>query len=404
MGLWPCPPGDIGINTPIYDYPRDVKNVLAPQAANLLSNTLTSFENGFDGVTAAFDPMQPSVNFSCGLTVLYVDPEDPAGIFTVNETDAGSLQVTANGPNATVWFGMVNAWTQPLPTVPPHGWYSNAASSWGVPLPPVPLSPDVGDWFPVEVVVTPPRSWFDDPVNPGTGWFTMNNNFFSIGTPEYQGGWFPAAAQPPQNGNLSPFTVVPHQPFNFSVSADYLSVLDPSNATMEVGFRWYYPDGSWAESYATNSLDQSLERYAFPPSDPTLAWMAYPPPETITQVQPKLMFPFVRFPNAQQAQFLLNSAMLSPGQSLLPLPYMDISMFPGNSDYIEDSHGATYYYKNRDIRTLRLEDELYRWIPMGASHTEIFAASTAVPPLDPTQWIHPGMALHGSSTLTATPS
>jgi LysM repeat protein len=403
MGLWPCTPSDIGVNTPPYDYPRDVKVILSPQSANLLSNTLTGFENGFDGITAAIDPMTPSSNFSCDLSILYVDPEDPAQIYTKN--GVGSLQVTANAPNATVWFGLVNAWTVPAPTKP-AGWFTAPAGAWGSD----PSNPDAGDWFPGEVLVAPARSWFDS-VN---GWFTMNYDYFTTGTPTYAGDWFSTSKPPPQNGNLTPFVIPTYQvepgpAFNFSVYADYLSVLDHSNATMQIGFRWYFLDGTWTEqnidgspTYATYTLTNALQRYSCPPPDPSQYWMANPPDENITGAHPIAMFPFVRFPNVQQGSFLLNSAMVSPGQSTLP--YFDISMFQGNADYVEDAYGGTYYYKHRITRTQRLEDELYRWIPMGASHTEIWGAEGAVPPLDPTQWTHPSVALHGVTTLAATAS
>jgi hypothetical protein len=39
---------------------------------------------------------------------------------------------------------------------------------------------------------------------------------------------------------------------------------------------------------------------------------------------------------------------------------------------------------------------------MGASHTEIFGAVAALPPLDSTLWPHPAMVLRASTTLTAT--
>ena len=94
--------------------------------------------------------------------------------------------------------------------------------------------------------------------------------------------------------------------------------------------------------------------------------------------------------------------MLAPGQVIAP--YMGISMFQGNSDYIEDAHGATYYYKHRDARQERLESELYRWIPMGASHTELFEAEGTIAPLDPTLWSHPSVAFHASTTMTVTES
>jgi len=396
MGLWPCTPMDIGINTGTtpFDYPRNVKVTLSPQAANLLSNTLTNFTYGFDGISPAVDPTQSSINYTCGLAIDYTSAENPG----ISVNGIGALQVSATAPGATVWFGLVNAWTQPPPTIP-QGWFSNATYS-GWPVPPS----DLGDWFPGEVVVAVSRLWFD-PVN---GWFFMpgpdgsTHSYFSLSAGETQGHWFPGGAQPPLNGNLGPFTVPAYQGFNFSVYADYLSVTDPSNAVMQIGFRWYYPDNTWIEVYYSYTLTGTMTRYSCPPTDPTSVWMGNPPVEPVTMAEPTFMYPFVRFPNASSAQFILNSAMLSPGTTLLP--YFDTTMFPGDPDYIEDSHGASYYYAQRDPRTLRLESLLYKWIPMGASHTEIFGAGGALEPLDPTQWQHPAVAFHGTSTLSATPS
>src|SRR5215469_11663084 len=70
-GLWPCTPAQIGIDTPTYDYPRDIKLLLQPQASNLLTNTVSTFSKinpspppsllgiGFDGLTNTVDPNQP---------------------------------------------------------------------------------------------------------------------------------------------------------------------------------------------------------------------------------------------------------------------------------------------------------------------------------------------------------
>jgi phage tail-like protein len=412
MGIWPCTPGDIGINTPVYDYPRDVKITLSPQNANLLTNTLTNFMYGFDGLSPAVDPTQSSTNFTCGLTIHYVSYEDPPGS-TVN--GAGYLQVATTNPGATVWFGISNSFTQPLPTQP-LGWFSSPATTW-------PPSGDAGDWFPNEVMTAQAANWFD----PVMGWFfespffgtstlvnmvatsSMGVNsapapppttdlYFTQGTPVPQGNWFPVATQPPLNGNLAPFTVPANQPFNFSVYADYLSVVDPSNAVMQMGFRWYYPDGTWQEISTQYVLTNTLTRYSIPPD----VSLGFPPNEPYTGIQPTTMYPFVRFPYAQSSLFGLNSAMLSPGVTLTP--YFDSTMFPGNHDYVEDSHGGSYYYRQRSPRTLRLESVLYKWIPMGASHTEIFGAGGALTPLDPTMWTHPAMAFIGNSGLTATAS
>jgi hypothetical protein len=391
MGLWPCQPSDIGVNTPIYDYPRDVKITLSPQAANLLSNPLTQFDSGFDGISPAADPTQSSVNFTCGLTINYVSSEDPLGTFAIN--GVGSLRVTATAPNATVWFGLVSAFTQPPPTIP-KGWFTNHATTW-------PPSGDAGDWFPGETLQATSNKWFD-PVN---GWFFAEPYYFSAIAPVFVGNWFPSATQPPLTGNLGPFTVPASQPFNFSVYADYLTALNPSNAVMQIGFRWYYPDGTWREVYTQYQLTATLTRYSIPIADDSSLMnlnLANPPLEPVTFTQPTTMYPFVRFPYAQAADFLLNSAMLSPGPTIMP--YFDISMFPGDSDYVWDSHHGTYYYKHRDVRTQRLETSLYRWIPMGASHTEVFGAGGSLAPLDPTGWTHPALVLRGTTTLLATAS
>jgi tail protein P2 I len=380
MGLWPCTPSDLGVNTPIYDYPRDVKITLSPQSSNLLSNPLTSFANGFDGLTAAIDPLQASINMSCSLQIHYVSAEDPALLFAVNGT--GSLQVITTGPNGTVWFGSVGSFSVPQPPYP-QGWFSDPNHDWfGGSAPSQPLS----------------RPWMD----PIYSWHFENNQYFSLGAPIISGNWFPTPAQPPLNGNLVPFNVPPYQPFNFSVYSRYVQVLDPSNAVMLMGFRWYYPDGTWTETTTQYTVGSSFQRYSIAPSDPNQAWMGIPPTEPLTNAQPTTMFPFVRFPYGQQANFLLNSAMLSPGTQTPP--YFDFSLYSGNSDYIPDSHGASYYFRHFKPRHLRLAAELYRWIPMGASHTEIFAAEAVLPPLDPTLWTHPALVLRGTTTMAVTPS
>ena len=299
MGLWPCTPGDIyGVNTPpIYDYPRDVKVVLSPQSSNLLSNTIDELLQWAldDGITAAIDPTQPSSNFSCGLTILYADPEDPASVFTVN--GVGSLQVTASAPNATVWFGLVNTFGPVPARTKPYGWFTTPNyGAWGS----VSGNPDAGDWFPPEVLTAPaasmvrPRRLRLLPPPVGSPW-TMTTSRPQQ-PPPTPGNWFPSVKQPPQTGNLLPFVVPPDQPFNFSVYADYLSVLDPSNAVMDIGFRWYYPDGTFAEVINEVNLTNTLTRYSIPPPDPTQYTMANPPDEPVTGVQPATMFPFVRFP------------------------------------------------------------------------------------------------------------
>jgi hypothetical protein len=380
MGLWPCPPGDIGVNTPVYDYPRDVKLILGPQAANLLSNPLTTFAAGFDGLTSAADPLNTTVNPTGTLTIHYVSSEDPAALYAIN--GIGSLQVDTASPNTTVWFGLVNAFTSPRPTYP-QGW----------------LADPNHDWFGGSTaVIAQARTWFD----PTNGWFFENNQYFSLGAAVVGGKWFPNPAQPPLNGNLLPFNVSGNQPFNFSVYARFATTVDPSNAQMQMGFRWYYPDGTYQEVFSAVQLTTSFQRYSIPTSDTTTDWMANPPPEPVVGAAPTTMFPFVRFPYAQQATLLLNSAMLSLGSQLLP--YMDTSLYPSNADYLIDSHGASYYYRNRAPRNARLGAELYRWIPMGASHSEKYTSEATEPPLDPTLWIHPAVTLRGTTTMTTTAS
>ena len=293
MGLWPCQPSDIGSNTPVYDYPRDVKVILsspvsqpAVQHLDQLHQRLRRHHRrGRPNATVCELQLQPHRS-------LY---ERGRSSFDLHrERYWVSSGVRFQPERDSMVSDWSSAWTVtvPPPTIPPQGWFSN----WYPP--PYPPSPPPGDaWHApqrlwrlvstVEVLVAPPNDWMDS-----TGWFVMDPNYFTVGTAVYQGGWFPAATQPPQNGNLLPFVVAPNQPFNFSVYADYLSVQDPSNATMQIGFRWYYADGTWTEhypngspTYATYSLTDTLTRYSAPPPDPSQFWMANPPPEAVTQAQ-----------------------------------------------------------------------------------------------------------------------
>lgn len=524
MGLWPCTPGQIGVDTSAYgyDYPRDVKTVLQPQAANLLSNPCTTFTRidpttddivqiGFDGLSASADPktldvlsaenssfeggtvgnwtvganctltnqttfaqvgthslrlvatgsgnmsanltvpipnlsagqnftaaasfrpgttvrqvslavqwydatstlistftgnstevtggwvspaasdivpvgansavVQVSVinaapgeahyvdnivfaaNLTCDLDIHYVDVEDPASLYAFYG-DA-SLQVTASAPNATVWWGLVNAWDPAPPS--PMGWFSDPSSDWFGGSSSGPLQA---------------RNWID----PTNGWFTMNNNYFSIATPVGSGGgnWFPNPPQPIQYGNLVQYTITGSQPLNFSVYARYATVMASTNAQMDIGFRWYYPDGSWQEVFTTVYLTDTWQRYSIPTLDINTNAMGLPPSEPLVGAMPNGVYPFVRFPAAVNAQFLINAAMLSPGQTLMP--YTDATLTYGSVDFTQDSHGASYYYRRLAPRSTRLSAEIYRWIPMGASHTEIYSAGSTQPPLDPTLW------------------
>jgi hypothetical protein len=98
------------------------------------------------------------------------------------------------------------------------------------------------------------------------------------------------------------------------------------------------------------------------------------------------MYPFVRFPNAQLARFLLNAAMLSPSESLSP--YMDASsQSSASGDFVADPiSNASYIYPHRTPRIARLNAEMYRWLPMGSTYSITYASGAVTPPLDPTLW------------------
>lgn len=425
MGVWTGSPGDIGVNTssPAYDYPRDVKVILQPQFANLLPNTLTTFTRlapnpspppqtvtypiGFDGLSALVNPADASTALSGSISIRYQTAEDPAGFDAVNGN--ASLQVGATS-NTTVWFGTIpaNGWTNPASIPSPNGWFAG-------PRPVTPTAPaykdgKTNDWFPGEIPGSAKtRPWFD----PVESWHFINQQFFGVGTgiQDMTGIWFPPTQQPQQNNNLLPFNVQNGQAFNFSVYARYLSVLDPSNAIMLLGFRWIYPDGTYTddithpEKYSTNfTITGDWVRYAVAPSDAT-AYLSEPPAQPLTGILPIQVYPFVRFPAAQQAQFLLNSAMLSPG---LGTPsYIDSTSFPANLNFIPDyTYGAAYYYRRLVPRTQRLISEIYRWLPMGSSYTMSFGAGATTPPIDPTRWLttKPTFAAHTLSNMTVNPS
>ena len=389
-GLWPCLPSKIGVDTPTYDYPRDIKVMVQPTSSNLLPNTLTSFSRinsanpppnlqpppnwlliGFDGLTNATDPLAPTQNPTCTLGYRISSIEDSPNLHPVNGNAA--LQVLSTGPGATVWFGTVNSWSAPPPT--PLGWFSTT-----------------NNWFPGATQGALPRPWFD----PILSWFVVNQGWFGVGSAFISGVWFGMPAQPAMNGNLVPFQVQAGQPFNFSVYAQYLTVQDPSNAAMTLGFRWYYPDGTWIEVTTTEQITAQYQRYSiaenqhvFSQGEPPLEVTPGLPPLG-TGIPPTTVFPFVRFPYAQQARFLLNSAMLTPADPTvtLPPPYMDAtSQYQTTGDFVVDPvTNASYEYPRRTPRIARLNAEMYRWVPMGSTYPITYASGAVTPPLDPTLW------------------
>jgi hypothetical protein len=221
----------------------------------------------------------------------------------------------------------------------------------------------------------------------------MNQAYFGVGSNIENGVWYALPPQPPIYGpplynNFGPYNVVAGQPFNFSIYAQYITVQDPSNAQMLLGLRWYYQDGTWAENTYPVTLTGVYERYSMPnPSDTSSYYLGEPPPQQHppTGILPTLVYPFIRFPQAQSAQFLVNSAMLSP--SLTLQPYVDGTSFSSASgDFITDSGNASYIYRRRTPRVARLNEQMYRWLPMGSTYTITYASSAVTPPLDPTLW------------------
>lgn len=418
-GVWNCTPAQIvqASNPSGYDYPRDVKVVLQPQASNLLSNTVTTFTRanpnpppatlriGFDGLTALTDPTQgySSNNLYTGgnsggtvspMSIRYASAEDDPGTVAVNGT--ACLEMDVAGPGGTVWFGLVGgtSWSTPPPN--PAGWWAT-------------------DWFPgAHAGAASARPWTDqnppsDPTNP-LGWFAMPQanteppftgppygTYFGVGQDVIGGIWFPLPPQATQYNNLSQFNVQGGQNFNFSVYARYVSVVDPSNATMLLGFRWIYADGNYLDVSTRTLLTTQYVRHSIPPyvvGDNSQNYLAEPPPEGSTPNDPNPptgqlpvgVFPFVQFPNASQATFYVNSAMLSP-TVIMPQQYMDAQSYSSaTGDFIQDPTGASFLYNQRAPRVARLNMEMYRWIPMGSTYTLVYASGATMPPLDPTTW------------------
>jgi hypothetical protein len=370
--LWPTVPSKVGVDTPVYDYPRDVKVLVQPTASNLLPNTLTSFSRpnpnappanlriGFDALTSAIDPHAPTVSPTCTLVYRPESIEDPTTLLPINGNAA--LEVDTTGPGGVVWFGTVTSWSAPPPT--PNGWFSTA-----------------GNWFPGAQQGPLPRPWFD----PVYSWFVTNQFWFGVGSAWINGVWFARPSQPTMTGNLLPFQVQAGQPFNFSVYAQYMTVTDPSNAVMQMGFRWYYPDGTYVEVVNNQYITAEYVRYSIAPAGGPFS-LSDPPAEAVTGVLPTTVYPFIRFPAAQLARFLLNSAMLSPGESLPQ--YMDASTSSSASgDFVSDPvSNASYSYPRRTPRIARLNAEMYRWLPMGSTYTITYASGAVTPPLDPTLW------------------
>ena len=318
------------------------------------------------------------------MSIRYASPEDPTILLPVNGT--GALQVDTTGPGATIWWGRTTNWS-PAPTTT-AGWWPGPRGSSG----PAYLDGKTNDWYTNAQTGTTPRVWTDPDGTPVgtviTGWFTQNQSYFGTGSSVVNGVWFTLPPQPLIYGTLQPYNVAGGQPFNFSVYAQYLTVQDPSNAQMLMGLRWYYPDGTWHENIYTVMITGVYERYSMPdPSDQTSYYLGQPPPQTNppTGLPPTLVYPFVRFPLAQQAQFLVNSAMLAP--SLTLSPYMDAnSGSSATGDFLTDSGNASYIYRRRTPRVARLNEQMYRWLPMGSTYSITYASSAVTPPLDPTLW------------------
>jgi len=323
---------------------------------------------------------------TCTISVRYTSIEDPPALTPVN--GGAALQVATTNPGATVWWGKVLTWSTPPGN--PNGWF---ASSRPTPPPAYPAGPVktlTNDWFFGAVTGTNARNWTD----PLYGWFMTNQSFFGVGSAYVNGVWFALPPQPVLYGNLSAYNVTAGQPFNFSVYAQYVTVQDPTNAQMLLGLRWYYPDGNWIEVTYPVMLTAEYQRYSMPnPDDNSTYYLGEPPPEGSTPNDPNpptgalptLVYPFVRFPLAQNAQFLVNSAMLEPSLSLSP--FMDGTSFSSASgDFITDTSNASYIYRRRTPRVARLNEQMYRWLPMGSTYTITYASSALAPPLDPTLW------------------
>jgi len=410
--LYPCIPSKITTNIPGgYDYPRDVKINLQPQFTNLLSNPITTFSRpnpnydntqpispsneptiltGFDGLSNAVDPMTPTgQQTSAAMSVRYQTTEDPQQSIAIYGNAA--LQVSAGGPDATIWFGRVSTWSSPPPL--PYGWFASARSS-GPTYPSGLPHGTRNDWYFGATQGAPnPRAWFD----PIYSWWFEPQSYYATGDPNswINGQWFsppPQPTYPGVSGSFLPFTVQAGQSFNFSVYGRFISVLAPNNAWLELGLRWYYPDGTFVECWGApnNSygytVNPTYDRDSLPPAITQYTFLGDPPPEAMSGVLPTTVFPFVRFTRAQSAVFLLNAAMLSPGVALND--FIDASSFSQSSgDFVVDPvSNASYVYRRRIPRTTRLNTELYRWIPAGSTYTLVYSAGAVQAPLDPTLW------------------
>jgi len=158
--LWPTTPNLVGLNTPEFDYARDLKVNLEPVASNLLGNTLTSFDRlnpddgrlriGFDGLCAVADPITKAGPQTGQMVYRRQTVDDAPSSLTVNGNAALQFNVTA--PGGTVWFGRIPSWSPEPPT--PDGWWD----------------PKTSDWYPgAGPGASAARPWMSDTL----GWFAM---------------------------------------------------------------------------------------------------------------------------------------------------------------------------------------------------------------------------------------
>ena len=258
---------------------------------------------------------------------------------------SGEMRVQPLVSNPVVWGGTVNTFS---PAFVSKGWWTDPNNSW---------------WGSSAAGYTASQEWIDTV----EGWFMFGGDpsggggYFGVGLTTIGGDWF-VQPQPSTNVDCLPFLVSPAELFTFSVYARYLSVLNLSDAKMMLGFRWYFPDGTYVETTSSN-----FDLPAFY-TDPPFFFTDEVPFEAVTGTPATSMLPFVRFPaGAPQDLFGLNAAMLSPSGVLNP--FLDTHLHPGDNDYYLDVNGASYYYKRQQIRIQRLNQTLSDWIPMSTTYT-----------------------------------
>lgn len=409
------------------ELPRDLKIILEPELSNLFGNPLDIFNNGLDGWISA-NPV--ALGASSTVNMFFEAAQQGFGTnnFAVNGVGSLGVEIAANGA-AIYGGGILESDSQILPT----GWFVNddwfnqeGGTPGGTGTPGTRTWFEDGRWFfedgsffhdlsgvgpgvgaqaggvtgltqsiqgtdtgqgvtgggrgdlgsgaesagtsatlssgdtgsGSEVAV--PNEILDSDSGSGSDVGSVSSLFVPVDS--VTGDWFAQQSLPENPGNFTVLGAVGNQAYTLSsyIRGDFLQ--GPTSNQIQAGFIWIHSDGTVSQVTKFLIISTSFGRYSY---------------TVVAPADAVEMIPFFAFPSSSTNDYyIFNSAMVNPSSTLDD--FLDSALNPGNTDYIRDSHGASYFYPNREVKTIRLVARLPEFLPLGASYTLEFAAGESI--------------------------